>query len=253
MSRQTKAMISFARFRTPVFLLTCAACTPGALEEGRPAGAPCGEPRIVVVEARAPSGACNEESFTRVEISLGVGTNDFTLSHWYETSFQGEGVHGDVVGDRWDASGGNFFSVRMGGNGALAVELDQDAHGTNYVAIDSDARRINDGAWHHLAYVRHGGEVRLYVDGERIASARTASGEPTELLGRREVRLGRSLPDCIGNFVAIPGAYANVRLQPRALSDADVRSVFAESLGTLPAIAAPGRREATVPRREVAP
>jgi hypothetical protein len=184
----------------------------------------------VWIDPRSPS---DLTAYVSLGSLLDVGTDDFTLTHWYRTTFRRPRRLGDVLGNRQDPSHGNFFSVRMHGEGILSVELDQDEQGTNYVAIDTGAMRVNDGQWHHFAYARRGGELRLCVDGRPIASASTPSGEPTRLASGRDFRLGRSLP-AGGTFTSLPGAYALVRLVGRALSDGEVRADYVAGAKSMP-------------------
>jgi len=164
-----------------------------------------------------------------------LGTQDFTVSHWYRTSFAGDSVLGDVLGNRQAPSHGNFLAVRLRGDGVLSFEVDQDEAGTNYAAVDSGGARINDGAWHYLVYTRRGGELSVFVDGNRIARAGNPNAAAADLLAATPFRLGRSLPDCCSNYVDVPGAYADVTIVPgRALNDDEVRASHADALRRAP-------------------
>jgi hypothetical protein len=167
----------------------------------------------------------------------GLGAADFTISHWYATTFAGDGFLGDVLGDRESPSHGNFVSVRMNGHGELAFEVDGDDDGTHYTAIDSGAHRVNDGRWHYLAYTRHGGELAIYIDGEEVARGGSPADAPAKLLDQTPFRLGRSLPPCCQSFVAIPGAYADVRILAGRALDADEVAAIAHEGATPRAVA----------------
>src|SRR5207302_668148 len=88
------------------------------------------------------------------------GTNDFSVQFGIQTT----AAHQAVLGNRADASNGNFFAVRMTSSGIVTVELDQDGFGTNYVAVASSAP-LNDGAYHFVSITRSGTTLSLYVDG----------------------------------------------------------------------------------------
>lgn len=75
------------------------------------------------------------------------GNRDFTVSHFFLTPHQSPGTVSDVVGNRTSYSHGNFFAVRMRGDGTLTVELDQDTSGTNYVGFVADGVRVNDSSF----------------------------------------------------------------------------------------------------------
>jgi uncharacterized repeat protein (TIGR01451 family) len=98
-----------------------------------------------------------------------LGTSDFSVSFWLQTSNAG---FQSVLGNRVDVADGNFFQLRMN-NGRLTVELDQDAYGTNYVGLVS-SRVLDDGAFHQLTVIRSGTSVALYIDGVLDSSATSA-------------------------------------------------------------------------------
>jgi uncharacterized repeat protein (TIGR01451 family) len=97
------------------------------------------------------------------------GTSNFSVSFWMQTSNAG---FQSVLGNRVDPAHGNFFQLRMS-KGYLTVELDQDANGTNYVALQS-SRLLDDGAFHQITVTRSGTTVSLYIDGVLDGSASSA-------------------------------------------------------------------------------
>jgi hypothetical protein len=125
-----------------------------------------------------------------------LGASDFTVLHSFRTGPTGSAGSAlfSVLGTRSTYGHGNFFAVRMRGDGILTVELDEDTLGTNYVGLTGAGHPVNDGVWHYLAYVRDGAQLSLYIDGELIASASTASGQPTWISGASPFRLGLEDP-----------------------------------------------------------
>jgi hypothetical protein len=154
------------------------------------------------------------------------GTSDFTVAHWYKTTFGGGGLLGDVLGNRVDSSGGQFISVRINGGGQVTLEVDDNGDG-NYAATGSNVA-VNDGAWHHLAFVRQGGTVTIYVDGAASGSGSAPSGQPANVAddGSASFRIGRRLGDCCGNFLSVPSSYADLRLYYSALGEGDIGSII---------------------------
>jgi hypothetical protein len=149
------------------------------------------------------------------------GTADFTVAHWYKTTFSGSGKHGDIIGNRVAGSLGNFFGVRLTGDGTVVVEISQDSWGTNSLsAVGSPAYGVNDGQWHHLAYVRLGATFSLYIDGALADTRVTGSGKPASISGNASFRIGRRLPNYYSNAHTIPASFEDVRILDRAL-DAD--------------------------------
>lgn len=161
-----------------------------------------------------------------------LGTGDFTVTHRYKTTFATVGTHGDLLGNRVDPAHGNFFSARVNGNGIVSLELDEDAAGTNYLGITGTGRPVNDGAWHHLAYVRQGAAAKLFIDGALAASGSTASGQPTNLTSATSFRLGRRIGVCCGDwrttFRTVPGSYDDLRFYASALSDSEIAQLAAQ-------------------------
>ncbi len=98
------------------------------------------------------------------------GTGDFTISLWLSTT-----SGGNVISKRASCWGGayfNGFDMRMGAG--LGVEL-WTSMGYYAVGTPSGYRALNDGAWHHVAVVRQGGTVGLYIDGA-LASTSAIAG-----------------------------------------------------------------------------
>lgn len=147
------------------------------------------------------------------------GSGDFTVSHFFATQYSSPGTLTDVIGNRTSYGHGNFFAVRMRGDGVITVELDQDAAGTNYVGLAGEGARVNDQRLHHLAYVRKEATLSLYVDGALVGSAQTASGQPTFVTGADSFRLGRRAPF---PFPSIDAIYDDLRIYGRALTAAEI-------------------------------
>lgn len=159
-----------------------------------------------------------------------LGTSDFTITHWYRTSFDAPGQLADVLGNRTAYSHGNFIAVRIRGDGTITAELDQDGWGTNYVAVWGYVWPVNDGEWHHLAYVRSGATLLIYIDGEPKDISATDSGAPTWISGASSFRLGRRLPYYGGNFTSIEASFDDLRLYDRALSDGEIYDIATGAL-----------------------
>jgi hypothetical protein len=152
------------------------------------------------------------------------GTAEFTVMLWFNTKEQQR--YYDVVGNRTAPSHGNFFSLRMTGNnpggnsGQLTAEVDQDGNGTNYAAVQSAQTGLNDGRWHHVAVVRTGPSLTLYVDGHFSAS--TAGKGTANIANNNPFRLGRSL----STFVSPNGYYSDLGVYTADLGSQDIYHIF---------------------------
>ena len=105
--------------------------------------------------------------------ALNFGSNDWTLVGWLNTTRTGLGDEneGTVFGNGGDWTGGIRYTLVLSeGNieGVPTLVIDDNAAppGSSFnkqVLVASTA--VNDGNWHHVAGVRAGGQMRIYVDG----------------------------------------------------------------------------------------
>jgi hypothetical protein len=99
-----------------------------------------------------------------VSIPSNVGnfsTNqDFTVSCWIKPDATTTGEQNII--NKWNGSGGYALTIRYyGSNGTvLAGQYD----GTNFSYVQSTTN-LKDGKWHHVAFVKNGSNLLLYIDG----------------------------------------------------------------------------------------
>ncbi|HDN27246.1 MAG TPA: hypothetical protein ENG03_09170 [Thioploca sp.] len=153
-------------------------------------------------------------------------TNDFTVAFWFRT--QEKSRLFDLAGDRTAGSHGNFLAIRMTGKhesvpeGTVTVEIDQDRRGTNFIGIKSTTTGLNDGNWHHVAAIRDGKSLALYIDG-KLENTGKAAGI-ANIVNNNDFRLGRS-------YAGFPNAvvqYDNLRVYNDALTGNRVKALFVE-------------------------
>ncbi len=143
------------------------------------------------------------------------GTGDFSLSLWVKYT----GAGGYLLSKRPNVSGYcSFFN--LGVSSIAGLEVCSDTSGTNYLAV-SGAKVINNGVWHHLAAVRVGPTISLYVDGAMDAT-KTGSGTAT-LSGTTPLFLGGN-PNNYFN-----GLMDEVRVYNRALTPGEISSLAASA------------------------
>lgn len=149
------------------------------------------------------------------------GTSDFTIDFWIRTTntTRTEGV----LGKREICGHHSFWDMRVGSNGTLNVELDQDAGATNY-NTQTTSVPINDGVFHLVAVVREGATMRIYVDGVLSATGTTAG--VTNLVNTALLTAGTSA--CTGqdgtNFFT--GQLDELEIFNRALSQCEIQAIF---------------------------
>ncbi|MBL7959178.1 choice-of-anchor D domain-containing protein, partial [bacterium] len=123
---------------------------------------------VPVVEA-GNAVSFNGSDYILTSPTLGnFGTSDFSIEAWIKTA----ATTSAIAGKRHDASNGNFFVFGINGSGQVNLEVDQDLSGTFYGAV-TGATPVNDNQWHHVAAVRTGTNLSVYVDGVLDGSAVT--------------------------------------------------------------------------------
>ncbi len=111
------------------------------------------------------------------DASLNPGTASFSLECWFNTTGTTGSLNYDMLMYKIkDSSPYTNFGVYIYGNAAKAnaTEVDGD------VPDLAGAAAVNDGNWHHVAFVRDGANCYLYKDASLIAS-RLSDGGPYDL------------------------------------------------------------------------
>lgn len=145
------------------------------------------------------------------------GTSDFTIAFGMNV----QGTYGQkvlhVIGNRSTSGHGNFFSIRMKNQGQLTFEVDENTRGKNYASLNSK-RPLKDSKWHHIAAVRQGRSLKLYIDGELADEGTSKTGianiktDAALLLGARGLKTAIS-------------QYEDLRIYHTALSAADIKAL----------------------------
>ncbi len=92
-----------------------------------------------------------------------LGDRDFTLAFWVKPD--GANINKDLL--HWSNDAGDDFSLRLISNTHLVVDLTLNGGATSHLI--ADAGQIGPDAWHHLALVRAGKVLRVYIDGAATA------------------------------------------------------------------------------------
>jgi hypothetical protein len=101
------------------------------------------------------------------------GTGDFTIGLWIKTATS-NAMNNQFLVKRPVCNHANFWSLAMAG--VLYVELDQDFAANNYITFGANLpvpAQVADAQWHHVAFVRRGGEGLLYRDAVLVGSKAT--------------------------------------------------------------------------------
>ncbi|MGO4882349.1 MAG: LamG domain-containing protein [Bryobacteraceae bacterium] len=90
------------------------------------------------------------------------GTSDFGVAFWIKSTTIGGQA---VMENRVSCENGQFWSIRSGGQ--ITVEIDDGS--TDFAVMGSV--NVADGNYHHVAVVRRGRALSIYVDGQLDATA----------------------------------------------------------------------------------
>jgi beta-galactosidase len=160
------------------------------------------------VTGKAMSGRMEVEDCSELDIT----GKEVTLEAWV---LPGKNVsHGPIV-----TKGDRQYSLKVAGDGE---HLEFFIHDGTWIAVTASLPDDWQGKWHHVAGVYDGEELRLYIDGQRVA-------------GREHVGNIDScgFPVCAGENAEAPGrrfvgAIDNVRVYEKALPQADLGRIDAE-------------------------
>lgn len=157
-----------------------------------------------------------KDDFVDFGTSMGnFGTNDFTIELLFQTtdlSLQ------SLMSKREVCANSSFWDINIVG-GRVSFELDNDATGANYSALTTDVL-YNDGLWHHLAVVRSGKTVTMYIDGLLVRTNTTAAVVNVNNNGR--LMLGK-MSACDG-VTTFEGGVDELRFWSEAKNITDLRS-----------------------------
>jgi hypothetical protein len=154
------------------------------------------------------------------------GTNDFTVEFWLKTT----STRHEAVMGKWPVCGyASMWEIGIGGAspwsgpGRLEGTTCSDTSGNDYNSI-SAGKAINDGLFHHVAFVRRGTNVVFYVDGVLDVASNLMSGSISRIDNTANLVAGRSV--CVGidgtfrspgswmRYPPITGRYRKERFKP---------------------------------------
>ncbi len=152
------------------------------------------------------------------------GTNDFTVDFWMQTSSSApEAIFDKRVGCAF----ASFVSMRLNYDparnnvaGRAFVEL-QDGVNQNSLVFDSG---LDDGAFHHVAIVRQGVTVFVYVDGGLSIQQSTAG--ITNISNTSQFQMGQSACSGVDGTQWFQGTLDEFHIFSRALSQSEVQSIY---------------------------
>jgi hypothetical protein len=159
--------------------------------------------------------------------ALNPGKRDWTIAVWIKTR-GAAGLSGQVViakngGGQGAGGPDRDLPLRIINNGGRVVFGVSGPHfGVDIIGNTN----VNDDKWHHIAGVRAGKKLRLYVDGKLEAETNDPQ-VPDEIISSHPVYLGRNDLWDGWAFTRFNGLMDDVRIYSRALSAEQIRVLAA--------------------------
>jgi len=147
-----------------------------------------------------------------------MAQNDYTLETWFRTTAQ---TRGTLMGNHSDAAPKGVINMELHGtNNVRLYQCNADGAVTdmNLLVTNLNTRNYQ---WHHLAGIRSGNTMSLYLNGQEVGSTNTALG--SYALAGDYMYLGRDGR----TSVAFNGEMGAARVWMRALSTNELAGIFA--------------------------
>ncbi len=154
--------------------------------------------------------------------TLDIAASDFTLEFWLKTSSDLSSGLGELIAG--DAGLGQAQGFRVLYQPTVNHQLRFRIADSSSASV-VDTPPINDGMWHHYAFVRSGGNLIAYVDGVSSATTPTTI---TDITSTAEFQIGGRTP---GASTApdsfFDGSLDELSFYSRALSATEISGIFA--------------------------
>jgi len=144
---------------------------------------------------------------------------DFTVAFWMKTGSSNEQA---LLEKRADCAAGSYWSIRVAG--AINVEID----GASYLQILGNTN-VADGNLHHVAVVRQGTGLTLYVDSAVDGSGSSAS--TLKLNNNSSMVTGASVCDGVDGTMPLNGQLDEIQIFNVALSGSQVAAIYTAGAG----------------------
>ena len=152
---------------------------------------------------------------------LNFGSSNFTVAYWIYPQRAYDNSSKDFWGvQKWELGKEEWALTPADYNGGQHPAFRFKAIGISHKAVSPDVITIN--AWHHIAGVRDGDTIRVYVDGIEKASSNITGVAMTDTTS--EVSVGSRFP--VGNYSATDAIFDDVRIYNHAISSNDVKQLF---------------------------
>lgn len=150
-------------------------------------------------------------------------TETITIALWVRTNSIGDGAHKALV-----MKGEFTYGMRFTSADNLEFRIFSGGH----QSVETPVTEAFNDVWHHLAGVYDGSALKLYVDGELMAT--TAYSGPINRDTNYYVNLGQNSQGDSENRWWYSGAMDDVRIYRRALSQEELRKMLRPEYASMP-------------------
>lgn len=152
------------------------------------------------------------------------GISDFTVEAWVRT-ISGGTIVGKKVSAGGPGNGGFLLVARPDGTIKFATD-----NGAGFFEVVSAGTSVCDGIWHHVAAVRQGAAIALYLDGQPLSvTPRGNATPPLDVSSGCRLTIG-TVDQEQEPFRTLIGAVAELRLWSQARSADDIAGGYSSRL-----------------------
>jgi len=142
------------------------------------------------------------------------GSGDFTIEYWAkgtDLNNAGAPIGQSVAGASTDYGHTSSWQIWTTGDNHAQILLKYSTGGSGWSAYATTTGvNVNDGQWHHYAYVRNSTVVTIYVDGTE--NAKVTVGNNALANGSRDVRIGEQPGQDGSSGTYFEGSISNIRV-----------------------------------------
>ena len=189
---------------------------------------------------RLISGVVFNGSSQSLQVADDAGINpdindDFTVMAWINPGLAQTSTSpaDNSIIEKWDGNGGYPFVIRIynqsaGASAGIIVAARYDNVGTN-PAVQSN-KHVNDDRWHHVAFVKRGSTLYLFIDGALESSTQDTTGESFWCSYFTMCTTTNSSPLYLGSRGGSQNRYSGgldeVAIFNRGLADSEIQNVY---------------------------
>jgi hypothetical protein len=159
-------------------------------------------------------------------VSLDFSTGDWTISAWIKTTQSGTGDEnkGSIYAKGGDQTDGIRYTLGIGEVTSGLITLTTDDNVTKAQATGNTV--VNDDLWHHVAGIRKGTQLLVYVDGALDGTGTVPAGYDLSGTTQHNAYIGTITDNRDGTlFKYYIGSIDDVQIYDYAISDSDILSV----------------------------